>query len=341
MKKYSLFFLLFIGIAYTTARAQTTTVTGNVKDTQGDPLHFAYVQDDEKHSIYTDTLGNFTLQTSTNATLRINCAGYRDTTVAVNNQNTISIIMHFAGNVNTGSNQTATLANDANRAALKDAIGTQMNLAQGSFNAPTQFDASRGASMPSFMPKEETQGSRYLIKGWAHGYVVNEKGETVQNPGFLFAYDKMGGGLLLTKDQASAIEIDRDMVKSFTLYDNLNNAYTFEKVPQIDNAHYVELIASGNKYKIYKTIKTHFEKSNYSTDGVMSTGNNYDEYIDECTYYVYDVQTNAVQKVALKKKALKDAFAKDNTKVNSFMSDHSSDPIDDNYLASLGSYLNN
>lgn len=339
MKKFNLLALLLL-LTGKLVFAQDFAVTGNVKDTQGDPLHFAFVQDGEKHSIYTDTLGNFTLQTSANATLRINCAGYRDTTIAVDNKNSIAVIMNLAGNVG-NSNQAAAVANTANNQAMKESLAGQINLAQGSFNAPAQFDAARGANLPTFTPKEETQGSRYLIKGWAHGFVINAKGETVQNPGFLFAYDKIGGGLLLTKDKASAIEIDRDMVKSFTLYDNLNNPYTFEQVPQIDKAHYIELIASGNKYKIYKTIKTTFTKANYSTDGVMSTGNNYDEYVDEYTYYVYDVQTNSVQKVALKKKALKDVFAKDNTKVNSFISDHSADQIDDTYLASLGSYLNN
>jgi hypothetical protein len=335
MKRF-IFSLLLIPIGQL-AMAQTTTVTGNVKDTQGDPLHFAFVQDSQKHGAYTDSLGNFSLELSPNATLRVNCAGYRDTTFVVNNSTNLAIVMSPAAN---GPAPTvAAEANAANQQSVKSTLGDAMTLQNANLAVATQFDAAAGATLPVFMPKEETVGSRYLIKGWSHGYVINSKDATVQNPGFLFAYDKMGGGLLLTKDRSSAVEINKDLVKSFTLYDNVNRAYTFERVPQIDDNHYVEVVASGNKYKIYKAIKTRFEKANYSSDGVMSSGNNYDEYVDEDTYYVYNVQTNALQKIALKKKAIKEAFAKDDDKVNKFMSDNSGD-IDDNYLSNLGSYMN-
>jgi len=99
-------------------------------------------------------------------------------------------------------------------------------------------------------------------------------------------------------------------------------------------------VSNGDKYKIYKAIRTSFVKSNYTTDGLTTSGNAYDEYKDEGTYYVYDVQTNDLQKITLKKKALKATFAKDGDKLNKFMTDHSSDDIDDTYLSGLGVYMN-
>jgi hypothetical protein len=338
MKKYT-FFALLLACILGSASAQTITATGTIKSTEGDLLHFAFVQDKvSKHAVYTDSLGNFTIDVSPNAHLYVNCTGYRDTMISVNNQTNFLVVLHLAG-----VNITATAAGvteSANRKALKQEFSDEITLKSGIMGKNDQFDAGQGALIPVFQPKDETQGSRYLFKGWVHGYVVNSKDSIVQNPQFQFEYDKMGGGLLLTRDQRSAIEIDRDLVKSFTLYDNLNRSYTFERVPQIDNNHYIQVVASGNKYKIYKAIKTNFVKSNYTTDGLSTTGNNYDEYIDENTYYVYDVKTNSLQKLSLKKKSIKEDFAKDQDKLNKFMSDHSSDDIDDFYLTSLGSYMN-
>ncbi|HTK21081.1 MAG TPA: hypothetical protein VL442_16275, partial [Mucilaginibacter sp.] len=74
-------------------------------------------------------------------------------------------------------------------------------------------------------------------------------------------------------------------------------------------------------------------------DGMTSYGNNYDEYEDENTYYVYNVQTKQLQPLALKKKAIKAAFASDADKVNSFF-ETDSDKIDDTFLNKLGAYLN-
>lgn len=332
MKPFLLFLLLFS--AARLSFAQTATVTGTVKDAQGDPLHFAFVQDKQKHGTYTDSLGNFTIEASPNATIRVNCAGYGDTAFALNNRSSLQIVLNLSGAATgqAASNITGDAGSQTMRNTFRDELTPQ---SEGS-----GVNTGVGSILPTFNPKEETEGSRYLVKGWAHGYVVTMKDSTVQSPGFLYDYDKMGGGLLLSKDKRSAIEVNRDIVKSFTLYDEANTAYTFENVPQLNATHYVQVLASGNKYKIYKEIKTTFEKANFSSDGVMSQGHNYDLYKDEATYYVYDVQNNAMQKVTLKKKALKDAFAKDADKVNKFIADHSSDTIDDFYLSNLGSFMN-
>ena len=51
-------------------------------DASGNLLHFAFVQDKHaKSGAYTDSVGNFSLLTSQNAMLAINCAGYKDTLV--------------------------------------------------------------------------------------------------------------------------------------------------------------------------------------------------------------------------------------------------------------------
>jgi hypothetical protein len=197
----------------------------------------------------------------------------------------------------------------------------------------------QGDAIVAFSHREATQGSRYFFKNFVQGYVINAQDSLVQDPVFQLDYDKIGGNLLLTKDRRTVIAVYNEKVKSFTLFDALNQPYSFTLVPAIDKTHYVQVIADGNNYKIYKAVKTTFVASNYSTNGLTSTGNNYDEYQDEYTYYLLNVKANQVQKISLKKKALKLAFAADETKADSYFKTNDSD-IDDNYLAALGDYMN-
>jgi len=146
--------------------------------------------------------------------------------------------------------------------------------------------------------------------------------------------------LLLSKDKHSAIQVYNELIKTFTLVDNLNQQYTFTIVPEIDKTHFVEIIATGNNYKIFKAIKTKFVAADYSTNGIASTGNAYDSFQDEFTYYIMNVKTNMLQKLPLKKKAIKEVFAQEPDKLNKFMGDNSGSSIDESYLANLGDYMN-
>jgi len=200
-------------------------------------------------------------------------------------------------------------------------------------------DMAQGAIFPVFHHKDETQGSRFLFENWVHGYVVNASDSLIQNPGIYFNYDKIGGNLLVSRDRHAAIEIDKESVKSFTLFDPLSQPYNFTMVPQIDKTHFVQVITCGVNYCIYKSIKTKFVTADYVSDGVVATGNNYDSFQDEGTYYVLTVKTHQFQQISLKKKAIKQVFASQVDKLNKFMADNSGD-IDDSYLASLVDYLN-
>ena len=364
MKVYSILILFVLCVI--SAKAQTTDVSGTVKDDQGQPVHFVFVKDSQsKSSTFTDSLGNFTLKTNPGSSLYVSAFGYRDTLVTISATASSEIILRTAVNISNSKAATVSkpsITNDAVSQELTSTISRQQIATPGESTKPVTvviaapvhpgdlprsynyrvatFDAAPGSIFPVFNPKGETQGSRYLYKGWIHGYVINAKDSLIEDPTYLFEYDKMGGGLLMTKNMVSAIEVDREMVQSFTLYDNGNVPFTFENVPQINPSHYVQVLSSGDNYKIYKDIKTTFEKENYSSDGVMTSGHNYDLYADEYTYYVYNIKTKTLQKIALKKKAIKDAFAPDANKLNKFMSDHSSDSIDEMYLAELGASLN-
>ena len=101
----------------------------------------------------------------------------------------------------------------------------------------------------------------------------------------------------------------------------------------------MQIISDGSTYKIYKLTKTKFIASNYHSDGIASTGNPYDEFQDDDSYFVVYAKTNQVQKLALKKKAIKQAFAADENKVTAYLQANDGD-IDENYLHDFGDYMN-
>jgi hypothetical protein len=197
----------------------------------------------------------------------------------------------------------------------------------------------QGDAISTFHEKDATQGSRFFFGKFTHGYVINSQDSLIQNPVFQLDYDKMGGNLLLTRDGRTIVSVDNELVKTFTLFDALNQAYTFTLVPSVDKTHFVQVMADGNNYKIYKAVKTTFVKADYVSDGVASSGNNYDEYRDNFTYYLLNVKTGQVQQISLKKKALKQAFGADGGKAEGFFKTNDGD-VDDGYLAALGDYMN-
>ena len=355
MKKYS-FFVVLVMFLFNFASAQTVTITGTVKTMDGDPLHFAFVQDKQyKYAAYTDSLGNFSLTANPTSKLKVTCRGFRDTLININNRTMIAIVLRPFVNIVAKRSNIPAVANEnnnINEATLRDQImnrdvavdipgytrvykdkgGHTVNLTS------AIVDMSQGAIYPVFTHKEATQGNRYLFNDWVHGYVVKTNDTIIQGPELFFNYDKMGGSLLLSKDKHAAIEVYNDQVKSFTLIDGLNQQYTFTLAPEIDKTHFVQVIAAGNNYKIYKLTKTKFIAANYSSDGLASTGNNYDEYADEGTYYVVN-KSGPPLKIALRKKALKEAFSADQGKLNQYFQANNSD-IDDNYLKDLGDYMN-
>jgi hypothetical protein len=353
MRRIGLIVILITGMLRL-ASAQTININGTVKTADGDALHLAFVQDKQyKNGVYTDSLGSFSLAVNPNSKLKVTCFGFRDTVLDINNQTFFKIIIRPLVNVVARRSNITPQADDHNNinfaataaGMTRDEPSMPNTKETFTINKHTidltsgSYDMAQGAIFPSFVHKEATQGSRYLFDDWVHGYVVNAGDSTIQSPELFFNYDKMGGSLLLSKDKHAAIEVYKENVKIFTLFDELNQPHTFTMVPEIDKSHYVQVLASGNNYKIYKTLKTRFVAANYTNDGVASSGNNFDSYEDESIYYILNVKTNQLQKIGLKKKVLKQAFGPDEAKADGYFKTNDAD-IDDNYLAALGDYMN-
>src|SRR5581483_10293716 len=139
-------------------------------------------------------------------------------------------------------------------------------------------------------------GSRYQFDTFAHGFFVDMKGRQVYNQYYLFNYEKVSGYLLVTVDRSNIMKIDKDQIKSFTLYDNLDHRHDFEKIPIVDTDHFVQVLADGDKYKIYKLTKTQFAASDFAHTAAGGSGKEYDEYVDDTEYYLLDVKSKQLQK---------------------------------------------
>ncbi len=334
MKKQSFFPIIFFVLLSSFGFAQTITVSGTVKNEAGHALPLAMVEVKSSPTVLkVDSVGEFSMGVNPKAKLVITCPGYEDKQINVNNNKDLIIVLAAKAGTNINENQAGTGSTNKFANDLTQRQGAATSLIYGSTGGST------GALLPVFTHTEATRGSRYLFNDWADGTVLSVKDSVIKNPNYHFNYDKINGTLLLSENKTNAIKIDKGQVKAFTLHKDGGQIETFEFVPEIDPIRYIQVLSNGKKYKIYKQINTKFIKNNYHTDGMTSSGNNYDEYVDESTYYIMDVMSNRFHKTTLKKKALKEAFAADAVKVNNYLTSHMDD-IDDSYVASLGNYLN-
>lgn len=317
MKKI-FFICLLSSVAAQFVFAQTSNIIGTVKDEKGNPLHFVFVGNvNEKIAAYTDSMGNFNLAVAPGTKLEFDLRGYEGTSLTINKADDSPQVTLKSISTGVSNNSVSTIKRDT------------------TFQRPNNVYLDR---LPGH-EKGKTKGNRYLLDIFAHGIFVNSQGSLVYNRDYLFDYDKIGGGLLLTKDGKSILELSFDQTQSFTLYSSTDDVYVFEKVPSVDVSHYLQVLSAGKNYKIYKLIKTTFKKSDYVNAGMIQRGNDYDEYTDDADYYAFDIHGNQMKKFTLKKKSIKEGFVKDGDKVNKFLSDNSGE-INDAYLSKLGDYMN-
>jgi hypothetical protein len=324
MKKTLFICVLTLATAQLT-QAQVSNITGIVADAKGNPLHDVFVADNHyKTATFSDSLGSFSIAVRPDSKLHFERAGFKDTLIV-----TVKSGMQVAMSPGASGEQGS-------------AAGTPSG--QGQLESLTRNEVARisndiGGYLKPSHEKSDTRGSQYLFETFVHGYMINSAGEIINKPNYLFDYDKMSGNLLFTRDNKTMVIADGDETKSFSLFSNTDERVNFEKVLSIDKSHYVQVLASGQKYKICKLIKTRFARADYVNNGAAPHGHDYDEYIDEPDYYLVDVQSNQAQKFSPKKKSIKEVFAKEADKVSKYISDNSG-RIDDAYLSKLGNYMN-
>jgi len=77
------------------ALGQSKTVTGQVKDTKGDPIPFATIKiKGTSSAVAADANGNFSINAPQNATFQISAVGFEDTELKASSSGTLSIALH-------------------------------------------------------------------------------------------------------------------------------------------------------------------------------------------------------------------------------------------------------
>ncbi len=296
--------------------AQNININGTVNDTNGKPVPFAFIKDVNQHATFTNQNGSFSLVANPASKLIATATNYKETVVKIDDPQNVTITLQEGG-----SNTPITYSTDA----FKESISTEGMTG----NKGSQYIAT----------EKGLHGSRYLFDNWVHGYFITSSDDSIkQYNNYRFNYAKIDGTLLYTEDGKTVKQFDGRQIKMFNLFTDEGKTYNFESVPAINTNHFIQILASGSKYKIYKQVLTRFKAADYVSNGMTSTGTTYDEFLDETTYYVVK-SGGTPQKFYLKKKSLKEVFAADADKLNKFMSAHNGD-IDDQFLQQLGDDLN-
>ena len=347
--------------------AQNLNITGTIKDDNNKPVPLVSIKvEKSKKGVATDESGNFKLNVPEDSRITISATGYKDTVVIIKNDAPLNITLRATEKNLDNVTVTDVKHNYSSYNQIKNDIvqadflhykmennitsgigvyeGTQIvnDRLQNYHNVAYSSSSSiyQGTALPEFHAKEDTKGSLYLFDAWNKGVVANKDDSSyIDDPKNSYNINKITGDLIMTRDFQSALTVDKSQVKFVTLYDSLKNSYSFLIVPIINTGLFSQVIALGDNYDIFKLTTTKFVKANFHSDGIASTGNNYDEYVNADSYYLLNVKTNELNKFDLKKKTIKQIFA-NVPKANDYFSQHKNDDFNDLFLKGLGNYIN-
>lgn len=185
-----------------------------------------------------------------------------------------------------------------------------------------------------FNQKNNTVGTQYLFPLWVKGNLVTNDGKSFS---YLYNFDKIDQRVYRLQEDSTIFLIDKDQVKSLLLSDG-GTEYDFEKIPSLQDGGLYRVLVKAAKYRLYSFTKTKFIASNYTTNGISSSGNTYDEFKDAVSYYVV-MADGSTKEIELKKKSIYSIFPEEKIKIDQFFKEHSN-RVDEIFLKSLVAALN-
>jgi hypothetical protein len=364
----SILSLFFSAILAQSVSAQSVYVSGKVTEPGGKPVGFASIRvKNAGQGVSSDTLGGFRVRVRPGDSLVISAIGFSDTTLATTGKGFLVVTLaRRAAALGTavvtepGQQQGLpspeqavreqvimsafqeylTGAEFSNGAYLVNTAGPSGSLSSTKLIAGVGplNTLNAGAMLPVVTHQEDTRGSRYLLKHYARGVVVDKDGHIMADSLNLLNYDKIDGQLMIAQTARTYLEVDKEKVVAFALRDQ-DSAYIFLNVPALSKVNYFLLVATGPRYSVYKSIRTKFVKANYQSNGLIETGNNYDEYVDKQSYFWVDAQGRAGI-FELKKKSILEALSDEKAKTGAYFAKHKYDDVDEGFVRNLINYLN-
>ncbi len=193
--------------------------------------------------------------------------------------------------------------------------------------------------LPTVYHKDLLEGSPFFLPAYVPGLVVNQLDSVIDNKDYLYNYDKKSENLLLKRGDEAPIAVNRNQVKYFCLKPQ-QGGYIFERVLLISPDEYFQVLYKGSKYSFYKQIKSIFIPANQKTNGYSRSGNDYDEYQDQYSYYIVDHRKMQVLVFELSKKSLRKSLYAEDAVLEKYFREHKWQPVDEPYLVHLAELVN-
>ncbi|MDO3642305.1 carboxypeptidase-like regulatory domain-containing protein [Mucilaginibacter sp. L3T2-6] len=313
------FFALLLLIS-ATSFAQTASLTGKVKNGEGQPIPLAFIRDQgHYYATYTDSAGSFILKGDPASSLLAIAPGYADIGVKIDGKASIDIVMQNG------------ISSSAKTAVINDLNGNLSSLSAYLNKQTIVSQAGGTTSVKAGFVQEPTRGSPYLFTVWARGFAITNGDSLLYDVNNLYNYDKLTGNLVFTRDGKNILQANIAGVKSFSLFNGKPHPFVFVNAPEISKKPLIEILVATPRYKLYKQTDTKLQEANFHTDGVITSGNRYDEYEDNVHYFFVKTGDKPKQ-ISLKKKTIKELFGGDADK---FVSAQGDRDVDDDYLRDL------
>lgn len=194
-----------------------------------------------------------------------------------------------------------------------------------------------GNGLPTFLIKENTKGNRYLFDKWVKGSVLGTNGVVYSGSNMLLNYDKIAKKLFLKAD-STIIQLSSGDIAGFTLIDQ--DSIHFERLKNSTDLNFYQPVYKNEKgYSLYKLLETKFKKADYQTNGIIESGNKYDEYVDTEDFFIVTPKQELL-KIIFKKKVIGKVLENESSKVDAFFSQHKGEAVDQNFVKQLLEYLN-
>jgi hypothetical protein len=352
------------------AMGQRVGVTGHVKDIHGSPIPFASILEKRaKTGSKADSSGAFSVMVKPGDSLVITAVGYRDTIVSSTGGGPLSVVLrrstgdlgeaivsgtttrpgYSAQDIATQQIITGAFQEYVTGAMFSNGVYTASSVVPGlrggggivttRINAVGPLNTiNAGTMLPIVSHQEETRGTRYLLRRFVPGVLVDKDQHVIVDSSRLLNYDKIDGQLLIAQGGGKYLEVDKDKILAFAMKTE-DSSFVFLNVQALSKVNYFLLIATGPKYSVYKSVKTKFVKANFTSNGLIETGHDYDEYVDNQMYFWVSNTGNAGV-LEFKKKSIMEIFEADRTKMDAFFRAHKGEDIDEKFVRGLVDYLN-
>jgi len=196
-----------------------------------------------------------------------------------------------------------------------------------------------GTVLPNFLIKQDTKGNRYLYENWVEGSVTGVNGVVYNPPKYRYNYDKINRKLFMLLDTTTIVELSSEDIAGFSLKTN-GQVMVFERLKNSTDLNFYQAVYKNDKgYSLYKLLTTKFKKADFQTNGIIESGNKFDEYIDDQAYFILSPKQELI-KISFKKKNIEKVLDNESSKVDTFFSQHKNEVLDENFVKELLRYLN-